>query len=74
MTTTMYQTVARAWLTLAGLSLLLPPDRRAGIWLPLHLTLAGAVTTAISGAMQNFMLALTATPAPPAAATWTQLG
>ncbi|MGZ8646351.1 MAG: hypothetical protein ACXWX3_08695 [Actinomycetota bacterium] len=74
MTTTVYQTVARAWLTLAGLSLLLPPDRRAGIWLPLHLTLAGAVTTAISGAMQNFMLALTATPAPPAAATWTQLG
>jgi nitrite reductase (NO-forming) len=74
MTTALYQTVARAWLTLAGLSLLLPPDRRLGIWLPLHLALAGAVTTAISGAMQNFMLALTATPAPPAGAVWAQLG
>lgn len=73
-TTALYQTVARAWLTLAGLSLLLPPERRLGIWLPLHLTLAGAVATAISGAMQNFMLALTATPAPPAGATWAQLG
>jgi nitrite reductase (NO-forming) len=72
-TTALYQTVARAWLTLAGLSLLLPPERRSGIWLPLHLTLAGAVTTAISGAMQNFMLALTATPAPPAGAVWAQL-
>jgi len=73
-TTAVYQTVARVWLTLAGLSLLLPPHRRSGIWLPLHLALAGAVTTAISGAMQNFMLALTATPAPPAPVTWTQLG
>jgi nitrite reductase (NO-forming) len=72
-TTALYQTVARAWLTLAGLSLLLPPERRLGIWLPLHLTLAGAVTTAISGAMQNFMLALTATPAPPAGTVWAQL-
>lgn len=74
MTTAVYQTVARAWLTLAGVSLLLPPERRVGIWLPLHLTLAGAVTTAISGAMQNFMLALTATPAPPAGVSWAQLG
>jgi len=73
-TTAVYQTVARVWLTLAGLSLLLPPDRRAGIWLPLHLALAGAVATAISGAMQNFMLALTASPDPPVWTTWTQLG
>jgi nitrite reductase (NO-forming) len=65
-TTALYQTAARAWLTAAGLSLLLPPDRRLGLWLPLHLALAGAISTAISGAMQNFMLALTATPAPPA--------
>ena len=73
-TTALYQTVARVWLTLAALSLLLPPERRMGIWLPLHLASAGAVATAISGAMQNFMLALTASPDPPAWSTWTQLG
>jgi nitrite reductase (NO-forming) len=67
-----YQTAARAWLTLAGLALLLPASDRRGLWLPLHLALAGAVATAISGAMQNFMLALTATPAPPAVVTWVQ--
>ena len=61
-TTAVYQTVARTWLTLAAASLLLPQSARLGIWLPLHLTLAGAVATAISGAMQNFMLALTAAP------------
>jgi nitrite reductase (NO-forming) len=63
-TTALYQTAARAWLTAAALSLLLPLSWRLGLWLPLHLALAGAISTAISGAMQNFMLALTATPAP----------
>ncbi len=72
--TAVYQTAARIWLTLAGLALFLPAERRLGLWLPLHLALAGAVATAISGAMQNFMLALTATPAPPAWTTWTQFG
>jgi nitrite reductase (NO-forming) len=62
--TALYQTAARAWLTAAGMSLLLPPVARGGIWLPLHLALAGAISSAISGAMQNFMLALTATPPP----------
>jgi nitrite reductase (NO-forming) len=56
---------ARLWLTLAVLSLLLPEADRLGLWLPMHLALAGAASTAISGAMQNFVLALTATPAPP---------
>ncbi len=70
--TSVYQTAARIWLTLAGLALLLPPERRLGWWLPIHLALVGAVATAISGAMQNFMLALTATPAPPTWTTWTQ--
>jgi nitrite reductase (NO-forming) len=65
-TTTLYQTAARTWLTAAGASLLLPASWRLGLWLPLHLALAGAVSTAISGAMQNFTLALTATPAPAA--------
>ncbi|MGH2628958.1 MAG: hypothetical protein ACRDHI_00135, partial [Actinomycetota bacterium] len=64
-TTALYQTTARAWLTAAAFSLLLPVSWRLGLWLPLHLALAGAISTAISGAMQNFMLALTATPAPP---------
>ena len=43
----------------------MPVSWRLGLWLPLHLALAGAISTAISGAMQNFMLALTSTPAPP---------
>jgi len=55
---------ARVWLTLAALSFLLPEGDRIGVWLPLHLALAGAVSTAISGAMQNFVLALTASPPP----------
>ena len=61
----LYQTAARTWLTAAVVSLAFPPSWRLGLWLPLHLTLAGAISTAISGAMQNFMLAMTATPSPP---------
>ncbi len=60
----LYQTAGRVWLTLAATSLLLPEPDRLGVWLPLHLALAGAVSAAISGAMQNFVLALTATPSP----------
>ena len=63
--TAFYQTAARAWLTAAVASLALPVSWRLGVWLPLHLALAGAISTAISGAMQNFMLAMTATPSPP---------
>ncbi len=59
-----YQTAARIWLSAAALSLLLPEADRRGIWLPLHLALAGAVSVAISGAMQNFALTLTSAPAP----------
>jgi nitrite reductase (NO-forming) len=71
-TVRLYQTAARLWLTAAGLSLFLPESARRGIWLPLHLTLAGAISVAISGAMQNFVSALTATPAPPAWAVGVQ--
>ena len=71
-TTTLYQTAARAWLTAAAASLLLPASWRLDLWLPLHLALAGAISTAISGAMQNFTLALTATAAPPAWLVWSQ--
>ena len=63
--TALYQTAARAWLTSAIVSLALPLSWRFGLWLPLHLALAGAISTAISGAMQNFVLAMTATPSPP---------
>ncbi|HWO69820.1 MAG TPA: hypothetical protein VNP94_03590, partial [Actinomycetota bacterium] len=65
-TNRLYQTAARLWLTAAGAALLLPPRARLGWWLPLHLAMAGAVATAISGAMQTFAGALTATPPPPA--------
>ena len=68
----LYQTAARIWLTAAGLSLLLPASVREGWWVPLHLVLAGAVSVAISGAMQNFVAALTATPSPPRAMVWAQ--
>lgn len=61
-----YQLAARTWLTAAVLSLLLPESSRRGIWLPLHLALAGAVSVAIAGAMQNFAMTLTAAPAPSA--------
>lgn len=67
-----YHLAGRAWLTMAGLALLLAPSTRLGMWLPLHLALAGAVSSAISGAMQTFALALTATPSPPPALVWTQ--
>jgi nitrite reductase (NO-forming) len=70
--TALYQTTARAWLTAALVSLALPASWRLGLWLPLHLALAGAISTAISGAMQNFMLALTSTPAPPERIVWAQ--
>ena len=71
-TTLVYQTAARSWLTLAGGSILLSAGARSGIWLPLHLTLAGAVSVAIAGAMQNFTATLTATGAPPNMWTWAQ--
>lgn len=67
-----YQLAARLWLTAAGLAFLLPDDARLGLWLPLHLALAGAVSLAISGAMQNFALTLSAAPEPPMPVVWLQ--
>jgi nitrite reductase (NO-forming) len=71
-TARLYNAASRLWLTGAVLALLLPERTRLGVWLPLHLTLAGAVAVAISGAMQNFASALTATPAPPERLVWAQ--
>jgi nitrite reductase (NO-forming) len=62
--TSLFQTTARAWLSLALVSLALPVRWRLGLWLPLHLTLAGAASTAIAGAMPNFVLAMTASAGP----------
>lgn len=61
----LYQTAARLWMSAALLSLLLPDDARVGIWLPLHLALAGAASVAICGAMQTFVLAMTSSKSPP---------
>ncbi len=59
--------VAVASLIAALASTLLPPEVRRGAWLPLHLAMAGAATTAIAGVMPFFSAALAA--APPASAT-----
>jgi nitrite reductase (NO-forming) len=67
-----YQTGARIWLTAAFASLLLPADVRLGVWLPLHLALAGAVSVAIAGAMQNFALTLSAAPDASPRTVWAQ--
>jgi len=72
--TSVYQAAARGWLTLAGLSLFLPVTARLGIWLPLHLTLAGAASVAIFGAVQLFSITMTATPDPPTSVVWTEFG
>jgi nitrite reductase (NO-forming) len=70
---TVYQLLARIWLTGAGFAFVLPEARRLGLWLPLHMALAGAASTAISGAMQGFAAALTAAPDPPRALPVAQL-
>lgn len=70
----LYQTAARVWLTAAGLSLLLPGRLRLEWWVPLHLVLLGAISVAISGAMQNFVAALTATGPAPTWMVWAQFG
>jgi len=72
--TTAFQTASRGWLTLAGLSLFLQPDVRLGIWLPLHLAVAGAVSVAIFGAAQLFSTAMTNTLDPPTSIVWTEFG
>ncbi|MDQ3127092.1 MAG: hypothetical protein M3Q66_01360 [Chloroflexota bacterium] len=54
--------LAVAFLAAAALSLLLPAADRRGAWLPLHLALAGAATTAIAGVMPFFAAAFAAAP------------
>ncbi len=54
--------IAIAYLLAAAITLLLPPADRVGAWLPLHLALAGAATTAIAGVMPFFVAAFAAAP------------
>jgi nitrite reductase (NO-forming) len=58
--------VAVSFAVLAAAASLLPSDARAGLWLPLHLVLAGAAGTAIAAVLPFFTSALrSAPPAPP---------
>ncbi|MBI4260327.1 MAG: hypothetical protein HY658_07145 [Actinobacteria bacterium] len=67
-----YHVAGRLWLFAAALSLLLPTDARLGLWLPVHLALAGAVSVSISGNLLSFTAALAAAPAPGTGAVATQ--
>lgn len=52
--------IAVAYLIAAAVAMLLPAADRVGSWLPLHLALAGAATTAIAGVMPFFVAAFAA--------------
>jgi len=54
--------VAAAFLAAAAASLTLPAGTTRGLWLPLHLALAGAATTAIAAVMPFFAAAFAAAP------------
>lgn len=54
--------VAGLYLALAAASLLLPPAIRLGSWLPAHLALAGAASTAIASVLPFFTAALVVAP------------
>jgi nitrite reductase (NO-forming) len=54
--------VAAIYLVLALISVLLPPTIRLGAWLPVHLVLAGAATTAIAAVLPFFTTALVVAP------------
>lgn len=53
---------AIAFLLAAIVAIVLPESQRRGAWLPLHLALAGAATTAIAGVMPFFTAAFAAAP------------
>jgi nitrite reductase (NO-forming) len=54
--------IAVAFLFLAVVATFPPVDVRRGAWLPLHIALAGAATTAIAGVMPFFAAAFAAAP------------
>lgn len=58
--------LAALLVALAVASLALPTDRRLGIWLPLHLALAGGAGTAIAALLPFFSATLVVAPPAPA--------
>lgn len=64
--------LAASFVGLAVLAVLIPAATRLGSWLPLHLLLAGAASTAIAGVMPFFSVAVSG--APPAHAPVRLLG
>lgn len=54
--------VSAAFLVAAAVSLTFPAGMTRGLWLPLHLALAGAATTAIAAVMPFFAAAFAAAP------------
>jgi hypothetical protein len=54
--------VSVGFLLAALLTLALPATSRVGLWLPLHLALAGGASTAIAGVMPFFVAAFAAAP------------
>lgn len=54
--------IALGFLVAAAVSVALPEAVRVGTWLPIHLALAGAATTAIAGVMPFFAAAFAAAP------------
>lgn len=65
--------LALAFLGAATLATLLPAATRVGTWLPLHLALAGAASTAIAGMMPFFSAAFATTQPVSARVRWTSL-
>jgi hypothetical protein len=63
--------IAVGFLVLAGLAGSLPAATRRGIWLPLHLALAGGAATAIAGIMPFFAAAFSAAPPSDPRLRWT---
>lgn len=66
--------LALAFLGMAAGSLLLPVDARRGLWLPLHLALAGGAATAIAGVMPFFSAAFAAAAPSDVRLRWTAVG
>lgn len=65
--------VALLFLLGAVLVVLLPSADRAGLWLPVHLALAGGATAAIAGVMPFFSAAIAATQPVAARLRWASL-
>jgi nitrite reductase (NO-forming) len=65
--------IALGFLVLAALTALLPSADRAGLWLPIHLALAGAASAAIAGVMPFFSAAIATSQPVAAPLRWASL-